>query len=91
MTHSADRVPEESTSESGLKVADRPRGLKSVASAGLAALFCAALASCSAPVAPPDGQAAGNAPDLEVALAVSDGGPVAGAQFTLGSDGPEHR
>ena len=45
------------------RVTDRPRGLKGVASAGLAALVCIALASCSGPVAPAGGQAAGNAPD----------------------------
>ncbi len=62
---------------------DRRRGLKGVASAGLAAIICTALASCSA-MAPSGGQAAaGNTPDLQVTFAVSDSGPVAGAPFTL--------
>ena len=64
-------------------VTDRSRGSKRAASAGLAALVCAALASCGGPVAPSGGQAAANAPDLVVTLAARDGGPVAGARFTL--------
>ena len=58
-------------------------GLKGVAPTGLAALICAALASCTA-VAPSDGQAAGNSPNLEVTSpAASDSDPAAGARFTL--------
>ncbi len=61
----------------------RSRGLKGVASLGLAALVCAALASCSA-VTPSDEQAAGSSPDLEVTLAsVSDSSPVTGPSITL--------
>ena len=59
------------------------RGLKGVASTGLAALVCIALAGCAA-VAPSDEQTARSSPDLQVTSpAVSDSGPAAGARFTL--------
>ena len=58
-------------------------GLKGVASTGLAALVCIALAGCPA-VAPSDEQTARSSPDLRVTSpAVSDSGPAAGARFTL--------
>ena len=57
--------------------------MKGIASLGLSAIMCAALASCTA-LAPSDEQGAGNSPDLVVAPpSVSDGGPAAGGQFTL--------
>ena len=65
------------------EVTDRRPGLKGVASAGLAAVICAVLASCSA-MAPTNGQgAAGNTPDLEVEVRVNDSAPVVGGRFTI--------
>ena len=58
----------------------RSHGLKGVASIGLAAVICGALASCSGPVGSPGGKA----PDLLVTSpSVNDSGPNAGEPFTL--------
>ena len=65
------------------EVPDRRPGLRGVASAGLAAVICAALASCSAMAATNGQGAAGNTPDLEVEIAVNDSAPVAGGRFTI--------
>ena len=60
----------------------RSHGSRGIASTGLGALICVALASCTA-LAPSGGSGAGS-PDLMVASpSVSDSGPAAGAAFTL--------
>ena len=61
----------------------RSNGLEGLASTGVGALICVALASCTA-LAPSDEPGAGSSPDLMVmSPSVSDSGPDAGAPFTL--------